>query len=116
MKKLIIILIVTFSLQSCYNDNEEDIYGPVLCDTSEVTFSADVNPIINSSCATTNCHASGGSGPGDFTQFDELKAKVDDGSFVNRVIEQQTMPPGTPLTDCELQTLQAWLDAGATNN
>lgn len=116
MKKFISILIIATTLQSCYNDSEEYLYGPVTCDTTEISFSTDVTPIINSSCATTNCHVSGGSGPGDFTQFGDLKAKVDDSSFVNRVIEQRTMPPGTPLTDCEIQILQAWLDAGATNN
>lgn len=116
MKKLVFLTPLIFILQSCYFDNEEDIYGPVSCDVSAVTFSNQVAPIINSSCATTGCHVSGGSGPGNFTVFSELIAKVNNGSFENRVLIQKTMPPNSPLPDCDLQILQAWIDNGAPND
>lgn len=116
MKKIFLLLAITASLQSCYNDSEEAIYGEVNCDVTAVTYTTDVAPIINSSCATTACHASGGSGPGNFNDFSELAAKVADGSFENRVLVQMTMPPNVPLQDCELQILQAWIDNGALND
>lgn len=116
MKKLIFLIIILFTLQSCYNDNEEDLYGPVLCDTADITYSEDVAPIINSSCATSGCHVAGGTGPGNFTVFSELLAKVNNGSFENRVLVQKTMPPGTALINCELDILQTWIDNGAPNN
>lgn len=119
MKKLIyLICLIAISLwfQSCYNDNEEEIYGVVTCDVTEITYANDVQPIINSSCATTACHASGGSAPGNFTNFNELTDKVDNGSFVNRVLVQKTMPPNSELSNCELEILQAWIDGGALNN
>lgn len=114
-KKIVFILSIVF-FYSCYNDNEEELYGPVSCDVSAITYTNDVLPIINTSCATAGCHVSGGTGSGDFTNYTELKAKVDNGSFENRVLIQKNMPPSTPLTDCELQILQAWVDNGALNN
>lgn len=110
------ILLLIIVLQSCYYDKEEELYGPVLCDIIDVSYATDVEPIINSSCATSGCHVAGGSGPGNFTNFNELEAKVANGSFENRVINQRTMPPGTQLQDCELQILQVWIDNGALNN
>jgi hypothetical protein len=116
MKKILLLFILTILLQSCYNDSEEAIYGVVDCDVTNVTYSTDVAPIINSSCATTGCHVSGGSGPGNFNDFNELSAKIADGSFQNRVLVQMTMPPSVPLQDCELDLIQAWIDNGALND
>lgn len=116
MKKKIVFVLFILTLYSCYFDNEEELYGPVSCDVSAITYSNDVLPIINASCATTGCHVSGGTGPGDFTNYNELKAKVDNGTFNTRVLVQQNMPPNSSLSDCELQTLEAWIDSGAQNN
>ncbi len=116
MKKTTIFILVILALYSCYNDNEEELYGPVSCDVSNVTYTNDVIAIINNSCATTGCHLSGGTGPGNFTEYDQLKLVVDNGKFENRVLIQKTMPPSTPLSDCDLQILQTWLDEGALQN
>ena len=116
MKKLFFLSVLIFILHSCYYDKEEEIYGPVTCDVTDVTYSSHVAPIINSSCATTGCHVSGGSGPGNFTVFNELIAKVNNGSFENRVLIQQTMPPNSELSECDLQTLEIWINNGAPNN
>lgn len=116
MKRTLVYVITVLILQSCYFDNEEDLYGPVTCDLSNITYSSDVSIIINSSCATTGCHVPGGTGTGDFTNYTGLKAKVDNGTFETRVLNEKTMPPSTPLSQCELEILQNWLDNGALNN
>lgn len=114
MKKAFVLILFISTIYSCYNDNEEELYGPVSCDVSAITYTADVSPIINAYCVA--CHTSGGTAPGDFTNFNELKAKVDNGTFENRVLIQKNMPPNGQLTDCELEILQTWLDNGALNN
>ena len=116
MKKTTIFILFILALYSCYNDNEEELYGPVSCDVSNVTYSNQVIAIINSSCATTGCHVTGGTGPGNFMSYNDLKATIDNGTFENRVLIQKTMPPSTPLSDCDLQILQTWLDEGALQN
>lgn len=116
MKKISLLLLLSLSFTACYFDNEEELYGPVTCDVSSVTYATDIVPIINTSCATSGCHVAGGSGPGDFTTYTGLKAKVNNGSFENRVLVQKNMPPSGPLSDCTEAKLQKWIDDGALNN
>src|SRR5262245_29991962 len=80
-----------------------------VCD--DVSFTADVKPIINTYCVT--CHY-GGYQDGDFTTYEGLKAKVDNGAFSLRVIQQRTMPPtGNPApTEADIAKLKCWLSAG----
>lgn len=117
---LSIVLAGSMVLQGCYYDNEEDLYQNYYaqnkCDTANVSFAQDIQPIIQGNCATTGCHVAGGSGPGIFTNYAGLMEKVNNGSFENRVLVQRTMPPNSSLSDCQLQLLRAWLNAGAPDN
>jgi uncharacterized membrane protein len=86
------------------------------CTPGSVTFSGQVSAIIQQDCALSGCHGSG-SPYGDFNKYADLKAKVDNGSFRNSVLEQHTpvMPPpgSTELTEAERQTLECWVNDGA---
>lgn len=115
MKTLLAILGALF-LISCYNDKEDLLYGTANCDTDTVSFSNDIMPIISGSCAVVGCHVQGGSGTGLLENYEQVKAKVDDGSFRRRVVERRDMPPSGPLSDCQLQHIRKWLDSGAPDN
>jgi len=79
------------------------------CDS--VKYSADIQPLLNTYC--TGCH----SGSPDFTNYAGTKAKVDDGTFKNRVITIKDMPQtGGPISQANLDKIQCWLDKGAPNN
>lgn len=110
----LIILFISITLSGCYFDNEEELYGIPTCDTTNVSFTADIQPIINANCVS--CHTAGGSAPGDFTTYVGIKSKVDNGSFNNRVLVQKNMPPSGPLSTCEQTKIQKWIDNGALNN
>ncbi|MCX6296205.1 MAG: hypothetical protein NTX97_09085 [Bacteroidetes bacterium] len=112
MKKVIITFIgISIFLVSCTSDKEQPL--PVGC-TSTIYFAKDVKPIIDAACV--GCHFAG-AGIGDFAVFSELKAKVDNGSFKNRVFVLKDMPsPSTPLTADELGKLNCWVEQGAPNN
>jgi len=86
---------------------------PVICE--EVTYAADVVPIIQTHCAISGCHVAGFT-PGDYNQYIVLKQKVDSGTFQLLVLNLQTMPPDETLTENELDILQCWVDAGAPEN
>jgi hypothetical protein len=116
MKKLSIIFFITLLAISCYVDNEEELYGPVTCDTSAITYANDILPIINNSCATSGCHEAGNTAIGDFSTYAGVKAKVDNGTFTNRVLVQKDMPPAAPLSNCEQAKIQQWINDGALNN
>lgn len=113
---LVITIIIVFVMQSCYYDKEDLLYGALECDTSAVSFSDDIMPTVSNSCATIGCHVQGGAGTGIFENYDQVKSKVDNGSFNQRVVVQLDMPPSGSLTDCQILHIQQWILDGAPNN
>lgn len=101
---------------SCEFNNEEELYGKETEPPAEVSFSTDIFPIIQMSCATTGCHIQGGFANGIFEDYDGVNAKVKNGSLRQRVLVEKDMPPGGSLSDKELAIIKAWLDNGAPNN
>jgi len=112
----IALLLASLSLGGCYYDVEEELYPGSFCDVANVTWSGTIKPIVDLTCATPGCHVAGGTGPGNFTTYAGVKAKVDDGSFRSQVLVSQAMPPTGPLGSCSLQQIDIWLNAGAPEN
>jgi hypothetical protein len=112
----IVVFVLLVVSQGCYYDNEERLYPNSFCDTTAVTYATKVMPIMQGSCAIPGCHVPGGTGPGDFTTYTGVKAKVDNGTFRTVTIVNKSMPPSGPLSTCEQQHLETWLNAGAPNN
>ena len=74
MKKLLVAFI-TISLFACTYESEEDLFlpEPGLADSVKVSFSADINPIIQRSCSGPNgCHSPGGIGPVLFQTYAQI--------------------------------------------
>ncbi len=114
MKKVIIAFIgISIFLVSCTSDKEQPL--SVGC-SSTIYFATDVKPIIDAACV--GCHFAGAAAGGDFAVYSEIKGKVDNGSFKNRVFVLKDMPSAgsTPLTEGELGKLNCWLEQGAPNN
>lgn len=89
------------------------------CDSSVVTYTASIQPVITTKCR--GCHS--GSTPGggyDFTNYTGLKKSVDNGRLwgsVNFVSGFSGMPKGgSKLSTCELARIKKWIDSGAPNN
>ena len=113
--KYLFYLIALTALSSCYYDIESELYPN--CNVPEsVSYELDIQPIISGNCAISGCHVQGGTGPGDFSTYNPLKARVDNGTFEEEVISARTMPPSGSLGECNILIIQAWLDAGAPNN
>ena len=116
MNKIPYILLLLF-LSACYYDNEEELYPrDQNCDLSKVTFATTIKPIIAQNCAIPGCHVPGGTGSSNFQIYDELKAKVDNGSFERRTIIEESMPPNRDLSACDIDKLKTWLTNGARND
>ena len=115
--KLLSCLLLFFSLSACYYDNEEELYpASNICQTGNLTFLQDIQPIIARNCASPACHVSNGSGNGVFETYEGIKEKVDNGSFRNRTIVIKDMPPSASLSSCDIKKLESWLNNGAQNN
>ena len=122
MKRLTILLVtlVIFSLffVSCYYDNAEALY-PTLntsCDTTNVTYSVTLVPILNDNC--TGCH----SGPNplgsiSLTSLASLQAQASSGLLMNSLkgTGVPIMPPSGSLLPCKIEQFQIWIRIGMPN-
>jgi len=116
MRTVVILFSCLCLLIGCKKDSEEALYGNEECLPKDVSFSIYVLPLIKNSCAITGCHVQGGSGNGVFENYDQVKSKVDNGSFLQRVVISRDMPPSGNLSSCEIETIRQWLIEGALNN
>jgi hypothetical protein len=125
MKKLLSILILAI-LAGCYYDTEEELYPDQNsnCDTTNVTYSLTIYPLINSNC--TSCH-SGQAPEGNILLTDyttiSTQAAISAGQFgslygaISHDPGNSPMPKNSAqLTDCEIKQVKIWIDAGSPNN
>lgn len=89
------------------------------CDTSSVTYSKSVVPIIAAKCK--GCHQ--GSSPGGgipLVTYTDIFATAMDGSLlgcINQDNAYSAMPKGSSkLPDCDIAKIRIWIDSGAPNN
>jgi hypothetical protein len=116
-KTLPILSAILILSQGCYNDNVEELYEfeDPNCDALDVSFSNQVFPIIQGNCSITGCHVAGGNGML-LENYNNVKAYVDNGTMFDRVVNTQDMPPSQPLTSCQIDQIDSWINAGAPNN
>lgn len=119
---LILIVIPMVITIGCFNDSEEKLYGQNSCDTTAVSYSQDIYPIMVSYCL--NCHnqdnSSGLGGNVNLEGYTQLKIYVDNGDLLSSVSHDgnaSPMPKGGPkLSDCEIQKISAWISDGSLDN
>jgi hypothetical protein len=122
LKWVVIILPAGLMLNftGCYYDDVETLYPQVAgCDTTNVTYSGTISPIMSTNC--NSCH--GGSAPTANVRtdtYDGLKIIADDERLwgtVNHESDYSPMPKDRPkLSDCDLSKIRIWIDGGALNN
>jgi hypothetical protein len=120
-KSLICICIVgtLLSASACYYDSEEELYGTVECNLNDITYTTAVLPIIEDNCYA--CHnASANFGNVTLEGHAQLKKYVDNGQLLGAIKHESgfsAMPKNlAKLLDCEIEKIEAWVDAGALNN
>jgi len=128
MKNILLIFVFGIVLASlviqtgCYYDNEEDLYPfKEMCDTSAVTLSGVIKPILQPNCYS--CHsaaASGAAGAGiNLEDYGNLKGWADNGKLLCAVEHGDNcspMPKGGKLRECDILKIAAWISAGALDN
>jgi hypothetical protein len=104
---------------SCQSLNEEELFGNRDCDTSIVTYSESILPIIQNNCY--ECHS--GTNPISFRNFEgynNFEFYVSSGKVygaVNHLSGFANMPKDrNKLPDCELGKINKWIREGALNN
>jgi hypothetical protein len=121
--QILLLIAVIFFASGCYYDNEVDVYPFVNkpCDTTNVTYAQTIAPIMSANCNTCHNPASPNGNPAVITStYEGLKVVADNGKLYNSVFwvdGKQNMPDGgSKLSDCDLQKIKIWLNAGAPNN
>ncbi len=94
------------------------------CDTTTAKYATDIQPLMNTYCASANCH--GGSSPAaaiDLSNYAGVLAAAQSGGLVGSVKFDSNntgfsnMPKnGTKLSDCNISLITKWVREGAQNN
>jgi cytochrome c5 len=104
----------------CYNDKESILYPDSQCTpTTTVSYQINIVPILSQYC--NSCHSgtfpSGGVSLDDYTG---AKKYADNGALMGSIRWSSgfaSMPKnGNKLSACNIDKIQAWIDAGALNN
>lgn len=114
MKKALLLLMMAtlLLLPGCYYDNEEELYPNSFCDTTNITWSGAIQPLVQSSCAIPGCHVPGAQSP-DLSTYTGVQANA---AAVKGVVADGSpfyMPPSGKLPACDQQKVRTWVDAGA---
>ena len=126
MKKLFVFALIL--LTACSKSNEEDLNNnpggggnnPGTCVTTNMKYSTDIAPIIRGNCFACHSNASASISGFSLEGHSNLKAKVDEGRLVGAITHASgfaAMPQGgAKLSDCNINKIIAWVNAGAPNN
>lgn len=112
---------ISLVMQGCYYTKADQVYPqPVVCDTVNMRYSADVVPILAANCYTCHGGLATNSGGRKFDRHDLLKNYVDNGKLraaITHSAGASPMPKNLPrLPDCTINKILAWIDRGALNN
>jgi hypothetical protein len=106
---------------SCYRDVEEELYGGGGgCDTSNVTYSNTVMPLLQS-FGCISCHRGGApSGNIALDGYNAVLTVAQNGKLYGAINHSPGFSPmpqgGNKMNACQLAKIRAWIDAGAANN
>jgi uncharacterized membrane protein len=120
-RKFLILLGCISVISACTYDNEEELFPVNNCDTEDVSYANDIQPILlNYRCISCHNTTSPG-GSVELDTYDEVKIYVDNARLMGSINHTDgfvSMPLGssTKVSECEISKLQSWIDAGANNN
>lgn len=82
---------------------------------TEKSYTADVEPLINTYCATNSgCHGTGShEGPGALTSYSAVYSAR---ASIRSEVASGAMPENTTLTNAQKNAIVCWIDAGAAQN
>ncbi len=120
--KIFIFLSFLFITLSCSKKDSTPVVvvggggGGTTLDCSSVakSFSTNVQPTFQSTCAIVSCHASGSTnGPGALTTYSQIFAVR---TSIRAAVAAGTMPKSGTITTAQKNSILCWIDSGAPNN
>ena len=94
---------------------------PVTCDTANMTYSGNINPIIQQSCAISGCHDDATKAGGySYETYAGLKSAITNGRLLGAINHDPSfvaMPQSAAkLSDCDIAKITQWVAIDAPNN
>jgi hypothetical protein len=122
MKNIIICIAfigLIMEMMSCAYNIEEELYPQEMCDTTNVTYQADIVPILTQNCY--ECHSGSAPISGILLEgHSNLKVIADAGRLVGAVrhlTNFSPMPKDRPsLPECDLLKIENWVAQGSPDN
>ena len=123
MTRLLFLLLIisgAWLLQSCYYDNEEDLYGESEdCGLIDQSYATDIVPIMERHCY--ECHdARNQQGGINLEGHANLIVYIDNNRLLGSIKHEagySPMPLNTPKMDvCRIEAIGTWINEGAANN
>lgn len=126
MKRLVLafvtfVTILLFS-ESCYYDSEEALYPSLnsSCDTTNVTFSAKIIPILANNCLSCHSNATAASAGNNIRLQDYIDVKARTTAIAGSIKHNGTFSPmpknGGKLNACSITLVDIWIRNGAPDN
>ena len=113
-KQFFISVLILSAIISCTKGSDSSHNNNTTACTGTKSFSADVNPIVQSVCAASGCHnTSSTNGPGALTTYQQV---FNARATIRSAVASGTMPQNTTLTEAQKSAIICWIDSGAANN
>jgi hypothetical protein len=113
------LLIGMVVVSSCYYDSEEKLYPATACITTNMSYQANIVPILQYNCYI--CHSAAvNQGSITLEGYDQLVALVNNGKLLGSIKHTagfKVMPQNAPkLGNCDIAKIEQWISDGASNN
>lgn len=119
LKKIVGLTLFTLAIYSCTYDKQNEYYIEINCDTLDVTFSGNVEPILESSCLSCHDGPSGNAGV-DLSTHSKVKLYAQSGLLMGVIRHEQGYSPmpknQSKLDHCSIRQLEIWIENGTLNN
>lgn len=88
------------------------------CDPTLYTYAAIIQPILVNQCV--GCHKPGSLGGDiDLSTYSKVLVQVNNDQLegsITHAVGYSAMPKGSKLSDCQIEQIKSWIDAGSLNN
>ncbi|HZV71292.1 MAG TPA: hypothetical protein VFG10_17175 [Saprospiraceae bacterium] len=106
-------------ISSCYYDTEEKLYPATDCVTVNMSYQANIAPILQFNCYV--CHSAAvNSGNVTLDSYTEVMKQVTSGKLLGAIRHDtgfKPMPQNAPkLANCEISKIEHWISDGSLNN
>ena len=119
---LLLSIFTSLIFTSCEWKSEDEEIGIVECDTSQVTLSGKVQPILQTNCYA--CHSTQNApvaGAGiNLEVYSSLESKANSGALLGSIQHASGFSPmpkaAAKLSDCNISIIKVWIENGAQND